>query len=61
MKSNAIQYWYIWEKFSPQQTLNCHLAGLIFSTVAAQSSHTTSKGSITQLCSLAEAACVNPA
>jgi hypothetical protein len=43
----------IWEKFSLQQTENCHLPGLIFSIVAAQLSHTTSKCSIARLCSLA--------
>jgi hypothetical protein len=58
MKSNAT--FAFWGKLSQQQTENCHLAGLIFSTVAAQSSHTTSKCSIARLRSLAEVACVNP-
>jgi hypothetical protein len=56
-----MQHLPIWEKISKQLTESCHLAGLMFSTVAAQSSHTTSKCSITQLRSLAEVASLNPA
>jgi hypothetical protein len=55
-----MQHLSIWENFS-KQTENCHLAGLIFPTVAAQSSLTTSKCSLARLRSLAEVACVNPA
>jgi hypothetical protein len=55
-----MHYLQIWEKFQNNK-LKIRLAGLIFSTVTAQLSHTTSKCRIAYLRSLAEAAYVNPA